>query len=102
MTSALDGLSGQQQAPAALYSQEKNTLIAGGWKRPRARLEGCKTSFSVGFVPVPPSLLSVDITTELPDHVCTYISSYNIYLYGYICAFIHIFRPSFLCLIYIL
>jgi hypothetical protein len=40
-TSALDGVSGQRHAPAALYTRRKNpgTHCTGGWVGPRAGLD---------------------------------------------------------------
>jgi hypothetical protein len=41
LTSALDGLSGQRHAPAALYPRERTpgTHCTGGWVGPRAGLD---------------------------------------------------------------
>jgi len=45
MTAALEGVSGQQYAPAALYSQERSgTHSTGGCVGPRAGLDGRKIS----------------------------------------------------------
>ena len=45
MTAALDVVSGQQHAPAALYSRERpGTHCTGGWVDPRAGLDGRKIS----------------------------------------------------------
>jgi len=42
-TSALEGVSGQQHAPAALYIRERpGTHCRGGWVGPRADLDGRK------------------------------------------------------------
>jgi len=42
MTAALEGMSGQQQAPAALYPRERlGTHFTGGWVGPRACLDRC-------------------------------------------------------------
>ena len=50
------GVSGQQHAPAALYSQERTgTHFTGGWVGPRAGLDGGKFSFPAGFDPGPSS-----------------------------------------------
>jgi hypothetical protein len=40
MTTALEGVRGQHQAPAALYSRERpGTQCTGGWVGPRAGLD---------------------------------------------------------------
>ena len=45
MTAALEGVSGQQHAPAALYPWERpGTHLPGGWVDPRAGLDGRKIS----------------------------------------------------------
>ena len=45
MTAALEGVSGQEYAPAALYTREKpGTHCTGGWVGPRAGLDGRKIS----------------------------------------------------------
>ena len=45
MTAALEGVSGQQHAPAALYPRERpGTHFTGGWVGPRAGLERCGKS----------------------------------------------------------
>jgi len=44
MTSALEGVSGQQHAPAALYPWERaGTHCTGGWVGPGAGLDGGKS-----------------------------------------------------------
>ena len=49
-------MSGQQQAPAALYPQERpGTNFTGGWVGPRAGLDGRKISSPPGFDPGPSS-----------------------------------------------
>ena len=73
-------MSGQQHAPAALYTQERHgTHFTGGWVGPRAGLDGRKISSPPGFDPGPSSLLSVAIPTELPgpQGACTLL-----YVYG--------------------
>jgi len=56
MTAALEGVSGQQQAPAALYPRERpDTHFTGGWVGPRAGLDGQKISPPPGFDPGPSS-----------------------------------------------
>ena len=41
MTAALEGVSGQQHAPAALYPRERpGTHFTGGWVGPRFGLDG--------------------------------------------------------------
>ena len=43
MTAALEGVSGQQHAPTALYPRERpSTHHTGGWVGPRAGLDGRK------------------------------------------------------------
>jgi hypothetical protein len=45
MTAALEGVSGQQHAPAEIYPRERpGTPCAGGWVGPRAGLEKCGKS----------------------------------------------------------
>ena len=52
MTAALEGVSGQHHAPAALYPQERpGTHFTGGWVGPRAGLDGRKISSPLGFDP---------------------------------------------------
>ena len=42
MTAALEGVNGQQHAPAALYLRESpGTHFTGGWAGPRAGLDRC-------------------------------------------------------------
>jgi len=54
MTTALEGVSGQQQALAALYPGEgPSTHFTGGWVGPRAGLDGRKISPPPGFDPGP-------------------------------------------------
>jgi len=49
-------VSGQQQAPAALYPWERpGTHFTGGWVGPRADLDRRKISFPPGFDPGPSS-----------------------------------------------
>jgi hypothetical protein len=50
MTAALEGVSSQQQAPAALYPQERaGTHFTGGWVGPRAGIDGRKNLFPTGI-----------------------------------------------------
>jgi len=50
MTAALEGVSGQQHAPTALYLMERpGTHFTGGWVGPRAGLDGRKISSPAGF-----------------------------------------------------
>jgi len=52
MTAALEGVSGQQHAPAALYPRErKGAQFTGGWVGPRAGLDGRETSSPPEFDP---------------------------------------------------
>jgi len=49
-------VSGQQQAPAALYPRERpGTHFTGGWVGHRAGLDGRKSSSPPGFDPGPSS-----------------------------------------------
>jgi len=68
MTAALEGVSGQQHAPAALYPRERpGTHCTKGWVGPRAGLDGRKISSPTGFDHGPCSPYSVAIPTELPS-----------------------------------
>jgi len=50
MTAALEGVCGQQQAPAALYHWERpGTHFTGGWVDPRADIDGQNISSPPGF-----------------------------------------------------
>jgi hypothetical protein len=50
--SALEGVSGQQHGPAAIYPRERpGTHCTGSWVGPRAGLEGRKISPPPGFDP---------------------------------------------------
>jgi len=52
MTVALEGVRGQQHAPAALYPWERpGTYFTGGWVSPRAILDGWKISSPQVFDP---------------------------------------------------
>ena len=56
MTAALEGMSGQQHAPAARYPRERpGTQLTGDWVGPRAGLDGWKISSPPGFDPEPSS-----------------------------------------------
>jgi len=56
MTTALEGLSGQQHALAALYPRERpGTHFTGGWVGPKAGLDRRKISSPPGFDPGPSS-----------------------------------------------
>jgi len=64
MTAALEVVSGQQHAPAALYSRERaGAHFTEGWVGPRDGLNGRKISSPPGF---DPARSSVTIPTELP------------------------------------
>ena len=77
MTAALERVSGQQHAPAAIYPRERpGTHFTGGWVGPRAGLDGRKISFTPGFNPGQSSPYSVAIPTKLPGphtHIYIYI-----------------------------
>jgi len=67
MTAALEGVSGQQHAPTAIYPRERPyTHFTGGWVGPRAGLDGRKISPYRDSIPDRPARGSVAITTELP------------------------------------
>ena len=67
MTTALEGASGQQHAPAALYPPERaGTHCTGDWVSPRAGLDGRKISPHRDSIPGTSSPWSVAIPTELP------------------------------------
>ena len=67
MTAALEGVSGQQHVPAALYPRERpGTHCTGGWMGPRAGLDGRNISSPPAFDPGPCSPQSVAILIELP------------------------------------
>ena len=67
MTVALEGVSGQQHASAALYPQERpHTHFTGGWVGPRAGLDAQKISSPPGFDPGQFSLQSVAIPAYNP------------------------------------
>ena len=77
MTAALEGVSGQQHAPAILYLQERpSTHHTGGWVGPRASLDGWKISPHQDSIPRPTNLYSVAIPTELPGPLkCTLVQA---------------------------
>ena len=62
-------VSGQQHAPAALYSLERpGTHFTGGWVGPRAGLDGRKNLVATGIRSHDlPARSSVTIPTELPE-----------------------------------
>jgi len=67
MTEALEGVSGQQHAPAALYPRKRSgTHFTGGWVGSRAGLDGQKISSSRDSIPDRLARSSVAIPTELP------------------------------------
>ena len=50
MTASLEGVSGQQHAPAALYNRERPvTHFTGGWVGPRAGLDGRENLVHTGI-----------------------------------------------------
>jgi len=50
MTAAIEGVSGQQHAPAAIYRREiHGTHFTGGWVGPMVGLDGRKVSFPTGI-----------------------------------------------------
>jgi len=68
MTTALEGVSGQQQAPAALCPRERpGTHCTGGWVGPRAGLESGKSCPHRNSIPDRPARSSVAIPTEILD-----------------------------------
>ena len=68
MNAALEGVSGQQHAPAALYHRERpGNQFTWSLVGPMAGLGGRKNSSPTGFDPGPSSPFSVAIPTELLD-----------------------------------
>ena len=60
-------MSGQQQAPAAIYTRKRHgTHFTGGWVGPRAGLDGGKSRLHRDSIPDRPARSSVAIPTELP------------------------------------
>ena len=56
MTVALEGVSGQQHAQAAIYPRERpGTHFTGGWMSPRAGLDGRKISSQWDSIPDRPA-----------------------------------------------
>ena len=69
MTVALQGVSGQQHAPAALYPQERpGTHCTGGWVGPRASLDRRKISLHRVSIPGPAPSQSL-YRPSYPAHV---------------------------------
>ena len=67
MTAALEGVSGQQHAPAVLYLRERpGTHCTGGWVGPSAGLEGGNSRPNGIRSPDRRARSSVAIPTELP------------------------------------
>ena len=67
MTAALEGGSGQQHVPAAIYPREiTGTHFTGGWVGPRDGMGWRKISSPSRFDPGPSSPQSVAIPIELP------------------------------------
>jgi len=74
MTVALEGVSGQQHAPTALYPLERpGTHFTGGWVSPKAGLDWRKISSAPGFDPGSSSPYSVAIPTELPGPLPSWV-----------------------------
>ena len=77
MTTALEGVNGQQHATTAFYPRERpGTHCTGGWVGPRAGLDGQKISPHRDSIPGRSSPYSVAIPTELSgprlsDSTCT-------------------------------
>jgi hypothetical protein len=93
MTAALEGVSGQQHAPTALYTWERpGTHCTGGWFGSRAGLDRCgKSRLHRDPIADRPARCSVAIPTELP---CPYI----LYIKYIIHIIVHIkdlFKPTF-------
>jgi len=86
MTAALEGVSGQQHAPAALHSRESpGTDFTGGWVGPRAGLDVRNSSSPLGFdlgpcSPVAQSLYRLIYRAQY-THMCVFV-----YIYIYICV----------------
>ena len=71
MTVALEGVSGQQHSPAALYPRERpGTHFKGGWVVPGPVWTGGKSHRHRDSIPDRPARSSVAIPTELPDALC--------------------------------
>jgi len=76
MTAALEGVRGQQHAPAAIFHRERNgTYFTGGWVGPRAGPEGRKISSPTGIDSGPPtrsqSLYRLSYTARLYIYILT-------------------------------
>ena len=75
-------LSGQQHAPAVLYSRERpGTHFTGGWVGPRAGLDGRKISPHRHSIPDRPARNQSLYRLSYPAHVCVYI-----YIYVCVCV----------------
>jgi len=91
MTATLDGVSGLQDVPAAIYLRETHgNIFTGRWESPKVVWGwGRKFSFTLGFDSRPPSPCLVFMPTELTGanthtHTHTHIYIY-IYIYIYVC-----------------
>ena len=70
MTAALEGVSGQQHVPAALYPLERSgTHFTGGWVGPGPVWTGGKSRPHRDSIPDRPVRSSVAIPTELPGPI---------------------------------
>jgi len=69
MTAALEGVSGQQHAPAALYPRERlGTHFTGEWVGPRAGLDGRKSRPHRGSIPDRPARSQSLYRLSYPAH----------------------------------
>ena len=91
MTTALEGVSGQQHAPAALYPRKRtDTHFTGGWVGPRAVWTGGKSRPHRDSIPDLAALSSVAIQTKLAGPQFIYIYIY-VYVYVYVNMYIYIY-----------
>ena len=72
MTAALEGVSGQQHAPAALYPRERpGTNFTGGWVGHRAGLDGGKSRPRRDSIPDRPAHSQSLYRLSYPAHTVT-------------------------------
>jgi len=78
MTAALEGVSGQQHAPATLYPRDRpGTHFTGGWVGPQARSGRAENIVPTGFRSrTATARSSVTIQTELPGPLILYINTF--------------------------
>ena len=79
MTAALEGVSGKQHAPAALYPRERpGTHSTGGWVGLRAGLDGQNISSPLIFDPGPSRNTLYKFVNTQRDGVCQIVIFANI------------------------